>query len=273
MSELKATILCDNNARNSLTPEWGLSVFIEYGGRKLLLDTGASDVFAKNADSLGIDLGGVEYGVLSHAHYDHSDGLDTFFTRNSGAKFYLRDGSAEDCYIKVLLYKRYIGIRPGTLEKYADRLVPVSGKYELFPGAYLLGHTTPQLDECGKRAHMARRINGAWVPDCFAHEQSLVLRTQKGLVIFNSCSHGGADNIIQEAAAAFPGERLYAYLGGLHLFQSSGKTVRALADRIKATGIERVITGHCTGDKACRILSEQLGSSLETMYTGYVLDI
>lgn len=90
------------------------------------------------------------------------------------------------------------------------------------------------------------RKNGRRRPDDFSHEQSLVLDTKEGLVIFNSCSHGGADVIIREAEAAFPGKQIYGLIGGFHLFRSEDQEVRELADRIRKTGIRRICTGHCT---------------------------
>ena len=47
---MKATILIDNLTKGSLVPEWGLSIYIEYNGHKILLDTGASGRFARNAE-------------------------------------------------------------------------------------------------------------------------------------------------------------------------------------------------------------------------------
>ena len=67
--DLKMTVLIDNIAAEPLHGEWGLSILITADGRDILLDTGASGLFADNADALGIDLGNVELGVLSHAHY------------------------------------------------------------------------------------------------------------------------------------------------------------------------------------------------------------
>lgn len=72
-------VLIDNLTKGSLAAEWGLSVYIEHEGHRILLDTGASDRFARNAEQMGIDLGAVEFGVLSHAHYDHADGMVAFF--------------------------------------------------------------------------------------------------------------------------------------------------------------------------------------------------
>ena len=41
---MKATVLVDNISCNELAGEWGLSIYIEYGDKKILLDTGASEI-------------------------------------------------------------------------------------------------------------------------------------------------------------------------------------------------------------------------------------
>ena len=93
-----AKVLVDNISADELTSEWGLAVYIEYGDKVVLLDVGASDIFKKNAEMLSVDLTKVDAAVLSHAHADHSDGMDTFFSVNDKAKFYLRADAKEDCY-------------------------------------------------------------------------------------------------------------------------------------------------------------------------------
>lgn len=270
-----AKVMIDNISRNDLCSEWGLAVYIEYQGRKILLDTGTTGDFVKNADALGINLEDVEFGVLSHAHYDHADGMEAFFAQNKRAKFFIRKGAAEDCYKyeKETDSYKYIGIKEGTLEKYRDRIEYVTGDYTICPGVTLVPHKTPALEKIGKRANMWRRVYGCWKTDDFQHEQSLVFDTEKGLVIFNSCSHGGADNIICEVARTFPDKKIYAIVGGFHLHRSSRQEVLALAERIRETGIEKVVTGHCTGDEAYLVLKEVLGDCLEQLYTGYELKI
>lgn len=264
-----AKVVIDNISKNELLPEWGLCIYIEHDGHKILLDTGGSGKFAENAKMLDIPLQEIEYGVLSHAHYDHADGLATFFAQNRKASFYLREGAAENCYGKKWIFHKYVGIKKGTLQKYRERIVYAKGDYELFPGAYLIPHKTQGLEAFGAKANMYVRAGHRWCPDAFSHEQSLVLRAEKGLVIFNSCSHGGADNIIKEVAETFSEEPIYALIGGFHLFASSEAEVRALAARIRAIGIEKVITGHCTGKRAYAILQEELGEGMTQMYTGF----
>lgn len=273
MSELKATVMIDNISKNDLHKEWGLAVHIEYGDKNILLDTGSTGVFMKNAEMLGVDMSNVDYGVLSHAHYDHSDGMEAFFGKNKKAKFYLREGTKENCYGSRWIFFKYIGIKRGLLEKFSDRIEYASGDCQLCDGVTLVPHKTPNLEAKGKRAGMFRRENHRRVNEDFSHEQSLVFDTSKGLVIFNSCSHGGADNIINEIAATFSDKHIYAIIGGFHLFKSTEQEVIALADGIRKTGIERVITGHCTGEKSFEILKRELGDCVEQICSGYVFEV
>ena len=269
-----AKVLVDNISADELTSEWGLAVYIEYGDKVVLLDVGASDIFKKNAEMLSVDLTKVDAAVLSHAHADHSDGMDTFFSVNDKAKFYLRADAKEDCYKHDGFMKnRYIGIKRGFLAQFADRIEYVDGDKEILPGVHLVGHKTKGLEAIGKRARMYRKT-GLFTKrdDDFAHEQSLVFETENGLVIFNSCSHGGADNIIREISETFPGKNICALVGGLHLFESTEEEVRALAARVRETGIKKIVTGHCTGEKAVGWLKEELGDVVETLCCGKIME-
>lgn len=270
---MKAIILVDNIASEQLKDEWGLAIFIEYGGKNILLDTGGSKLYLDNAKELDVDIRKVDYGVLSHAHYDHANGMESFFHENKEAKFYLRAGSGENCYLKFGIFSHYIGIRKGTLETYKDRIVFVDGDYELIPGVTLIPHKTSNLAMIGKKNKMYIKKERKWYPDDFSHEQSIVFETEKGLVILNSCSHAGADLIIHEVANTFPDKHIYAMIGGFHLYNASHEEVKAFANRVKDTGIEKVYTGHCTGEKSYRILKEQLGEKLEQFKVGLTIEI
>ena len=125
----------------------------------------------------------------------------------------------------------------------------------------------------GKREMMCRRTKKGWKPDDFSHEQSLVLDTGKGLVIINSCSHGGAVNIIREITATFPGKHVYGLIGGFHLFNKSEAEIREVAEAIKETGINYVCTGHCTKNRAYGIMKEILGDRLEQLRVGLEIKI
>ena len=284
---MKVQILIDNIAGScaaqgerprKLFGEWGLSVYVEYDGHKVLLDTGASHLFAKNAKVIGIDLSQVDIGVLSHAHYDHANGMAKFFSLNKTARFYLRKGAGENCYHTHKLFRRfayheYIGIHKGWLERFAGRIRYAEGNAEIAPGITLVPHSTTGLERIGEMAHLSVKENGKYRYDSFDHEQSLVFDTPQGLFVMNSCSHAGADNIVKEIETAFPGKKIYAILGGFHLFRYPDVRVRAFAERLRELDVQRIYTGHCTGDRAYGILHDVLGERVQQMHTGMTIEI
>lgn len=276
---MKMTALVENKSDGTLGCEHGLSVYIEFNGRKLLLDTGTTGLYADNAGKLGIDLSLVDMAVLSHAHYDHSGGYEAFFAANTRAEVCLQATCLENCYKITGQERRYIGIPQGLLEKYPDRFRYVSGDMDLGNGIYLVAHHTPGLDQRGAWAGMCRLEDGHWVTDDFSHEQSLVLDTSEGLVIFNSCCHAGADVIIREVEAQFEGRPVHAIVGGFHLKDvmnrgdNGADQVRALGERLKAMAVPHIYTGHCTGSRAFAILKEVLGDRVHYFMTGDCVEL
>ena len=89
----------------------------------------------------------------------------------------------------------------------------------------------------------------------------------------NSCSHGGADNIIKEIEATFPGKQIYAILGGFHLFRMPDDRVKAFAERLRELNVQKIYTGHCTGRRAYEILHNVLGEKVEQMHTGMEIEV
>lgn len=269
---MRATVVVDNIKNGQVPGEWGLCIFIEYEEKKILLDTGASALFAENADRLNISLSDIDIAVLSHGHYDHANGMERFFQINEKAKFYLQNGCGENCYARKWIFSKYIGIPRGVLTNYRDRIVYASGNYSICEGIGLIPHTSEGLSDIGKREHMYQKRKRRWYPDDFSHEQSLVFETLDGIVVFNSCSHGGFFNIINEVKAAYPGRKVKAYIGGLHIYNKTENEIRELAGMIRNTGMEYVCTGHCTGKRAYGILKEELGDMVHQFYTGLVME-
>lgn len=271
---MRITVLTDNTGSGRLKGEWGLSFFIEYEGKRILLDTGGSGLFRTNADLLGLDLSSVDAAVLSHAHYDHSLGMESFFEVNDRADFYISPNAAEDCYSGWRFLGHYIGLPKGILSRHASRIRRSEGVARIFPGIFVVPHSTPGLERTGRKARMYRRKGLLdYRVDDFSHEQTLVLDAADGLVILNSCSHAGVDVITAEVRKAFPEKRVKAYIGGFHLFRSSDEDVRGLASRIKDAGITELYTGHCTGERAFRILREELGQTVRQFHCGMVMEL
>ena len=87
---MKISVLCENTSKQpNIASEHGLSLFIETEKHNILFDMGQTDLFAKNAREMNIDLKIVDIAILSHGHYDHGGGLKTFLSINDKAKVYI----------------------------------------------------------------------------------------------------------------------------------------------------------------------------------------
>ena len=280
---MKVTVLIENTAPegSGLAFEPGLSLYIEYNGKKILLDAGISGDFAANAEKLGVDLKAVELGVLSHGHFDHSDGLRTFFPLNDRVEFLLRPG-AEGPYFSMKPNIRFIGIHREIWNDFRSRFRFVDGIYELGEGMWLLPDGEADPEFAGRAKDLVyKRGEDDFIPDDFRHEQSLVFETERGLMVFNSCSHSGIVNIVRGVEKMLPGKKVYAVVGGFHMFgkntangmNCSEEYVYKVADALKELGVEEVYTGHCTGLPALALLKERFGEGCRGLTSGLTFEL
>lgn len=278
--QLSFTVLIENTAPEMLCFEHGLSFYLEYNEKRYLLDTGSSNLFLENAKRLGIDLSKVDYAVLSHAHYDHSGGFFGFFQKNKTAKVYVQEKAKEACYKGCGEDARYIGIPERLLESYPERFHFLDGDAVIHQGVWCITHKTEHLEDRGRKANMYIRRHDKFVADDFSHEQSLAFDTEKGLVVFNSCSHGGIVNIVKDIKTAFVGKTVYAVIGGFHLksnlkghagitgMSATKEEVLRLGKTLLELGVQHIYTGHCTGEPAFLLLKEVCGNRIHNLTTG-----
>lgn len=282
MFKIKIVTLIENHTEDELVCEHGLSFYIEFNDKTYLLDAGQSDLFATNAERLGIDLTKVSKAVLSHAHYDHAGGFKAFTECNSYAEVYMQRAAENQCFSEKADGIKDIGIPQEVRNALKGRICYVDKDTKIDEGVYLIAHHTDGLSERGKQMHMLlQSCGGEKRFDDFSHEQSLVFELPEGLVVLNSCCHGGVDLILEEVIRAFGGKKVLAMIGGFHLMGSDGpdsmreseKQVRLLAKKLLSMQVEKLYTGHCTGTRAFPVLKEVLGEKLELLVTGKTIEI
>ena len=246
-------ILIENEGCAPYLAEHGLSLCLCHNGKRFLLDAGTSGNFLQNAQLLGCPVEELDTAVLSHGHFDHADGFPALFERNGKIKVYARPAVMQPQYGHN---GRYIGLCDSLLHEYADRFDLSDQMREIAPGLWL-------------------------VPDTIDHEQSLVAETEDGLVVMNCCCHAGGDHIVADILQRFPGKKVRALVGGLHLMGPGGVStlgkhpdeVRALAHRLTVElGVEGVYTGHCTGSPAFALLCEAAPGKIHTIHSGDTLE-
>lgn len=279
---MKVKVLVENTANGQCEGEHGLSLFAEYNGKNYIVDTGSTGLYSKNAKLMNVDLSTVEAAFLSHAHYDHSGGFNEFFEANKTAKVYLQEKCKNKTYFKIVgPIKKYIGIPEGLLTNFQDRFEYVDGYRELGDGIYILPHTTPNLIKRGEHAHMCAVVGDKVLFDDYSHEQTVVFEESDGLVCFNSCSHAGVENIIEEVKSVFPAKRIKAFFGGFHMMGALGpqtsnfkkEEVQAIANQLLTSSDAVFYSGHCTGEIAFAWLKEVMGDRIIAFHSGKVIEV
>ena len=70
--------------------DWGFAVLIQYNGKVILFDGGASAaILQHNAGILKADLKNVDMAILSHSHFDHISGFDYLLNVNPDVELFL----------------------------------------------------------------------------------------------------------------------------------------------------------------------------------------
>lgn len=259
---MKITVLIENTAsRPDLAAEHGLSLYIETENRTILFDAGQSGAFADNAEKLGIDLNKVDFCVLSHGHYDHGGGLKRFLEINDHAPVYVSQYAFGDHFSSG----HYIGLDPGLAGN--PRLIPVPDALEIEPGVTLRScNDLPRPFPFGVFGQTIRE-NGRHKEDLYHHEQYLLLEERDRTFCFSGCSHKGVLNILRWFQPD-------VFAGGFHFIKMDPHG-RELAEAARQLAVfpTRYYTGHCTGQEQYAVLKQTLGSRLDYLSTGTVLEI
>ncbi len=244
--------------------EWGFSALVEADGHEVLVDTGAApETVLKNAKELGIDLSGVRDVILTHNHDDHTSGLLTLrrelSKRNPEAlsRAYVGPGIFWSRPTKSGEDNMMIALRPA-YEATGGKFFEVPGWEELFPGAWLTGPITRRYPEKNWDGDGKVISPAGLVEDTIPEDLSLVLNTTRGLVVITGCGHAGIINILAQTSDRFGGQRVFAVVGGIHLYRQSNAQLDWTSDKMKSFGVEYVLGAHCTGIEAVYHLRQRM---------------
>ncbi len=114
------------------------------------------------------------------------------------------------------------------------------------------------------------KIADEWVEDTVPESQSLVLDTEKGLVVLSGCGHAGIINTLDYASSAIRSAPIHAAIGGFHLLNLDDRQLEWTSDRLRQVGLENFLGAHCTGIEAVFRIREQVGLEREACAVGAV---
>lgn len=234
---MKITVLAENNSRidNYLLAEPALSLFVEVENRKILFDTGYSDVFIKNAAHLNIDLSKVSDIIISHGHNDHTRGLTFWDIKNKKINFIAHPNIFDE---KVGEDKIHYGC-PVSRKELEERFNPIlsSAPYFLTENLCFLGQIENNIS-------------------CDIDDSALVYKSCDGLIVITGCSHSGIINILNYAKKVTGISKIKGLLGGLHLINKSAKEIETIAKVLQKENITYLYPCHCCDLNSKIILSK-----------------
>jgi 7,8-dihydropterin-6-yl-methyl-4-(beta-D-ribofuranosyl)aminobenzene 5'-phosphate synthase len=268
----RVTILYDAFGKSpAMTKAWGFSALVEYGGKRILFDTGGNaEIFEHNVKALGVDLTKLDFVVLSHRHSDHISGLNYLLRINPTVKIYTPADPwgpfgwavPNSLYRKdesLAANMRYFdGNPPNTLSASTPwpqaNFVRVDSTTEIAPGIFVV----PTISQVTGTLEL--------------REISMAIRGPQGLIIVDGCSHAGVEKVLEAAAKIDPHVRVV--FGGLHLVGASDADIQristALHDQWK---LDYIAIGHCTGEPTFAALQKTFGDRYLYAGVGAVVNI
>lgn len=272
---MKIVNLIENTAGvDGCVPLHGLSFYVETLKHRVLFDAGPSGAVLGNAERLGVDLKEVDVAVLSHGHYDHSGGFLAFAKINPSATIYMQRKVRGDYYGYDGVEKeyRYIGIDKELLKLPQVQLI--DGDLRIDDELSLFCVQARKYQMPSMNARIMQKVDGAYLPDDFLHEQSLYVSSGNDSAILSGCAHIGILNILEAFLQKFGSENLpQKVISGFHLLKKNGY---APSDFIEYKELARMLsdyscdfyTCHCTGLEPYECMRSIMGKSLRYIRTG-----
>jgi 7,8-dihydropterin-6-yl-methyl-4-(beta-D-ribofuranosyl)aminobenzene 5'-phosphate synthase len=253
--------------------EWGFSALVVADGHRILFDTGARpETVLNNALELKVDLTNVPDVILTHNHGDHTGGLITL-RRAVRAK---NPVALAVTHVGEGIFLKRDGTRRGwepmdrvraTYEGLGGKVIVHDRPLELYPGVWITGPVARVYPERNFGIGPVAKIqmpDGSSVEDTIPEDMSLVIDTDRGLVVLLGCGHAGVINTLGYARTKTRAAPVHAVIGGLHLFQLDDEHLKWTADKLKEFGVQNFLGAHCTGIEATYRIRELCGLSRKT---------
>ncbi len=257
-AEPHITVLYDAFGKPSaMQKDWGYAALIEYGGKRILFDTGDNpDILAKNVKAKGVDLSKLDFVVMSHRHGDHMGGMDYLLSVNPKVKIYApkENFGVYGFSLPSKFYRKAESLPPE--QRYYDGSPPEIMKFgSAWPGANfeLIDKTT----EVAPGIHLIALVSDK--PTTLElKELSLALDTPNGIVLVVGCAHPGIDKIVEAATAI--NKHIHFIAGGFHLVVAQDDAIGKIVNQLHDTyQVEYIAPGHCTGEPTFVALKQAFG--------------
>ncbi len=264
---LKMTILVENTVyKQGLLAEHGLSIYLEFGRKKYLFDSGQGMVLKHNAEELDIAFYELDGLILSHGHYDHTGGIPFLLEQKTDLEIYAHPDFQIDRYSmrgKRLAPVSYSGPKIKDFNK-------IKNLSEIEKGMFLTGEIKNAKNYLNEK--YKRKNNSGYKTDDFSDDMSLYFEGKNGLIIILGCSHKGVKNIITEIIDKSGIDNVDKIIGGMHLMKADKNILKELSEFFKKIDPSEIYPLHCTGKEAASYFRERLGDKVKFAGVGSIIE-
>lgn len=235
LKNITITVVYDNNPyKQGLETAWGFSCVVTGPEKTILFDTGGDgSILLGNMEKLAVEPNSIDTIVLSHIHGDHTGGLDRFLEKNPDVTIYMPKSFPKKFKDNVLSFR--------------SKIVEVEQSLKICENVYSTGQ-------------LGRLIK----------EQSLIVRTDKGLIVITGCAHPGIVKIVNTAMDLLEGDILLV-MGGFHLEWATKGKIEKIISAFEQMGVRYVGPCHCSGDKARSLFEKHFGTNYINIGAGKVI--
>jgi 7,8-dihydropterin-6-yl-methyl-4-(beta-D-ribofuranosyl)aminobenzene 5'-phosphate synthase len=275
------TILCENSVVpcHGLLGEHGFSVLIEKENKTFLFDTGQGHTIVQNAKVLNKDLNKISKIFLSHGHFDHTGGLIAVVKECGRMNVYAHPDVFNERFA-VTNENGKDKIRSVGFPEEKEDLCALGAVFhfnttfeEVFKGVFLTGEIPRKTLFEKEDKRLAVIEKNEMKQDPFKDDQSLVIKTEKGLVVILGCSHSGMINTLDHIKGYFTNENFHMVIGGTHMGFLDDLQVEKTIESLKVFNIDRIGVSHCTGLQAAASLKQAFGKKFCFAQAGTILTV
>lgn len=229
------TVIFDNYLyKEGLKTAWGFSCLIRGIEKTILFDTGGDGaILLENMKKLSIDPEEIDLVVFSHIHGDHTGGLNSFLEKNKDVTIYMPESFPEG-------FKR-------DAKNYGATVVEVKEPMKICENVFSTGELGTSIIE-----------------------QSLIIRTDIGLIVITGCAHPGIVKIVKKAKDVIKDDVLFV-MGGFHLSSISKTELENIISDFRQLGVRYAAPTHCSGDNAKQLFEKEYQRNFLNIGAGKVI--
>ncbi|MGQ9702827.1 MAG: MBL fold metallo-hydrolase [bacterium] len=264
LDKLIVTIVAEDSVlyESPYLGQHGISLYIEAfknGYKKnILMDVGQNpDALLYNMSKMNIDPKSIDMMVLSHCHYDHTQGVSRLLKEIGKNDLpVIAHPSIFRLNFIASPYLRHVGVMNSDskekIEESGGTLFLTSDPFQIMPGLITTGEVRRQTDfeEVGIPLKTITDDNKI-VEDKMRDDISVIANLKdEGMIILTGCSHAGIVNILKHSIEMTGVNKIKAVIGGLHLIEAPMERIKKTAESLSKFDINLISAGHCTGFEA-----------------------